>query len=229
MEANALDRLGRIAPQFFDPPEELFSLPDEGVPILSGQWGLPTGGTLAQQHARVLLSLRAQGCYVHADNLGYPKHCPWPVGGGKKGRGQLFWCTDCGHWVVGEARTQHRAKNEHESAVRAEGKRAREEELKTNYCKRQRADDYRASRGQATKGPLQPDEWDHLTPALTPGQGAVVEVAAGGVETARIAAEEAEAEKARVVAEEEAARVAKEEVETARIAAEEVEAEAERV
>ena len=76
---------------------------------------------------------------------------------------------------------------------------------------------------------LPPEEWGVPTPSLTPGQGAVVEVAAGGVETARIAAEEAEAEKARVVAEEEAARVAKEEVETSRIAAEEVEAEAERV
>ena len=86
------------------------------------------------------------------------------------------------------------------------------EELKRNYCKRQRADDYRVSRGQAMKGPLQPDEWDHLTPALTPGQGVVVAGAAGGgggpgpvelsseVEVARIAAEETEAEKARVVA-----------------------------
>ena len=40
------------------------------------------------------------------------------------------------------------------------------------------------------KGPLPPDEWDHLTPSLTPGQGAAMEATAGGVETTHIAAEE---------------------------------------
>ena len=123
---------------------------------------------------------------ISGDNLGLPKRGVWPAVDGRKGAGTLFYCADCREWVIGVTRQHHRGGAGHDKQVRAAGARGREEELKTNYCKRQRADDYRASRGQATKGPLQPDEWDHLTPALTPGQAAAggVEVAVGGVETA---------------------------------------------
>ena len=74
----------------------------------------------------------------------------------------------------------------HDKQVRVAAARGREEELKGNYRKRQRADIHRVSRGQAPKGPLPPEEWDVPTPSLTPGQAAAggVEVAVGGVETA---------------------------------------------
>ena len=142
--------------------------------------------TVEQRHARVLLCRRAKGMNISGDNLGLPKRGVWPAVDGRKGGGTIFYCADCREWVIGVTRQHHRGGAGHDKQVRVAAARGREEELKGNYRKRQRADIHRVSRGQAPKGPLPPEEWDVLTPSLTPGQAAAMataeetETAAGG-------------------------------------------------
>ena len=180
--ANALERLGALDDSFAPVPE-LFTLPREGVDILAEKWGVPVEESLVRRHARVLLSPRAPHCCVgFGDDLGLPKRGVWPAVDGRKGGGTVFYCADCREWVIGVTRQHHRGGAGHDKQVRVAAARGREEELKGNYRKRQRADMHRVGCGQAPKGPLPPEEWDHLTPAVTPGQAAVM-AAAGGVET----------------------------------------------
>eukprot|EP01047_Picozoa_sp_COSAG01_P065368 COSAG01_NODE_8820_length_2649_cov_2.457255_1_plen_304_part_10 len=123
-EANAIERLAAIPDTYFNPAPELCKLPPDGVKILLKKWvvvGL-NDGTLAEQHAQVLLTRNAtfpqtQQLISEGGNVsGYGKASQ--EFNGKKGAGQLYWCKFMKTFYVGKTPQQHRATPAYDTTVR---------------------------------------------------------------------------------------------------------------